>query len=475
MKRLLVLFALILSLLLASCSFLDFDSNFGSDSDINTESSSSDIEDEESDLDTEDNAEDDSKVDNTDSDIKDEEGDTDKEKVSPKIMYVSDSFKLTNDGSVDMTKPTTLFTVLGSLGLKLNSQDMHKTTDGLTFKGYDLYIFEGIEPPVKEEFPTDGSVWLFNPPSIPKNDKGETAVPVEILADEQFEGEDEMLMAPKSFSSAYSTITKNIDTDIVIGVGKYNPMVVDGNFKSIFVYSSNQPAMVAGTYNGARMVITSFSFNNTLWLIKIDYIILINNLINYSIQDNSTQEDSIKPDDSDTIEGTEKIVTNALRDIRLSLEQRKEDISDYVYNDIKSIIEEAEKVLFDMLRNGASDMEIVGKLEEIKDELEEIVYSEQDTNEANADVAKDALDILDQAQDSIMGVEPSDKPSQEQAPSTDTDTDIDDDYMKDEKLEDLIDSGYLEEDFDEMYQRGEIIEELYNAIKDYFEQLGDQQ
>ncbi len=233
------------------------------------------------------------------------------EEMSPKIMFVSSNFKTKEDGTIDMTKPTTLFTVLSSIGCYVNSQDMHKTTDGLTFKGYDLYIFEGVEPPAKEEFPTDGAVWLFNPPSIPKNDKGEPAVPVEILADEQFEGDDKMFMASDSLSLTYSTITKSIDKDMTVGVGRYNPMIVEGDFEKIYSYSNNQPAMVAGTSGGVRMVITSFAFNASSWAMKItDYVLLIGNLVNYSIPDVITKRDFAI---GETLQfnapaGTEKIV-----------------------------------------------------------------------------------------------------------------------------------------------------------------------
>ena len=206
------------------------------------------------------------------------------EKTSPKIMFVSSNFKSTDSGGVDMTKPTALFVALSSNGYFISSQDMYTSTEGLTFKGYDLYIFEGVEPPAKEEFPTDGAVWVLNPPSIPKDDAGTPVIPVEIFEDEAFEGLDSMFMASDSLSLTFNTISDKIDKNLTIGVGQYNSMEVSGDFEKIYSYTNNKPAMLAGTHGGVRMIITSFDFTASSWAFKItDFIILIDNLVKYSI------------------------------------------------------------------------------------------------------------------------------------------------------------------------------------------------
>jgi hypothetical protein len=59
-----------------------------------------------------------------------------------------------------------------------------------------------------------------------------------------------------------------------------------GNFEKIFSCDNNQPAIIAGTSGGVRMVVTNFDFNHSEWPYKVtDYIILMSNLMAYSIPD----------------------------------------------------------------------------------------------------------------------------------------------------------------------------------------------
>ena len=90
--------------------------------------------------------------------------------------------------SVDPNKPTSLSIALASNGFVTKGEDMFLSVEqvldsGKTFSGYDLYIFEGVEPPEGEDFPTDGAVWLFNPAKIPDVVSG-----VEILYDDEQSG-----------------------------------------------------------------------------------------------------------------------------------------------------------------------------------------------------------------------------------------------------------------------------------------------
>lgn len=234
-----------------------------------------------------------------------------KEEANPKIMFISSNFKTTDSGAVDMTKPTSLFVALSSNGYFINSQDMHVSTEGLTFKGYDLYIFEGVEPPAKEEFPTDGAVWILNPPSIPKDESGSPVIPVEIVEDGAFEGDDKMFLASDSLSLTYTTITQSLDKNMTVGVGRYNTMVVSGDFEKIYSYTNNSPALLAGTHGGVRMVITSFDFRASSWAMKVtDYILLIDNLVKYSIPEVLTARDFTVGEklQFNAPAGTEKIV-----------------------------------------------------------------------------------------------------------------------------------------------------------------------
>lgn len=206
-------------------------------------------------------------------------------KTSPKILFVSNKFKVGNDGvSVDPNKPTSLSIALASNGFVTKGEDMFLSVEqvlesGRTFSGYDLYIFEGVEPPEGEDFPTDGAVWLFNPSKIPDVVSG-----VEILYDDVQSGDYTMMLASQSQTNIYTTITNNLDCQI--GLGKYKPMTHLGNFEKIFSCDNNQPAIIAGSSGGVRMVITNFDFNHSEWPYKVtDYIILMSNLMAYSIPD----------------------------------------------------------------------------------------------------------------------------------------------------------------------------------------------
>ena len=205
-------------------------------------------------------------------------------KTQPRILFVSSKFKSGSDGTVDSTKPTSLTIALASNGFVTKGEDMFLSVDavldsGRSFSGYDLYIFEGVEPPEGEDFPTDGAVWLFNPSKIPDVVSG-----VEILYDNEQSGDFEMMLASQSQTNVYTTITKNLDSKI--GLGKYKPMSHLGNFEKIFSCDNNQPAIIAGTSGGVRMVVTNFDFNHSEWPYKVtDYIILMNNLMTYSLPD----------------------------------------------------------------------------------------------------------------------------------------------------------------------------------------------
>lgn len=205
------------------------------------------------------------------------------EKTIPKILFVSSKFKTTGDGAVDVNKPTSLYVALSSNGYVPRSDDMFKSVEAALqakgeLKGYDLYIFEGVEPPEGEDFPTDGAVWLLNPSSIPMSVSGVA------MEQETVDGDFTMILASMSQTNTYQTITKNLDCQV--GVGRYKPMTHGGNFEKIFSCNGNEACLIAGTSGGVRMVVTSFDFNYSSWPIKItDYILLINNLVTYSIPD----------------------------------------------------------------------------------------------------------------------------------------------------------------------------------------------
>ncbi len=201
---------------------------------------------------------------------------------SPRILFISNKFKTTESGGIDTTKPTTFHTALASNGFIVKTEDMFTSVEAAlntkgALKGYDLYIFECVEPPTGEDFPSDGAVWMINPKTIPD------VVPGVTISEETNRGAYSMILASQSKTDTFETITKNLES---IDLGIYRTMTHGDNFEKIFSCDGNQPALIAGTSDGIRMVITSFDLNHTsLPVMVTDYVILLNNLVKFSMPD----------------------------------------------------------------------------------------------------------------------------------------------------------------------------------------------
>jgi hypothetical protein len=138
---------------------------------------------------------------------------------TPSILMVSKFFQTTSSGAVDPNKPTTLQAALSANGYVVRSENMYKeVTDDIDFSGFDLYIFEGVDLPQGDRFPSDGSVWILNPKSFPQ-ELGLTLG--EVVTDESEEklGFDMYLTSSgsNSTSHAYATISNSIETIAKLG------------------------------------------------------------------------------------------------------------------------------------------------------------------------------------------------------------------------------------------------------------------
>ena len=165
----------------------------------------------------------------------------------------------------------------------------------------------------------------------------------------------------------------------------------------------------------------------------------------------------------------------------------------------------------------ASDKAEGGQFDEAKDQangaiddLKEQVGNQSQQNQANKDAASDMSDIMQETQDSIMGVEPSDKNQQGNQPSDKEPTDEEQEGQQGQgqqppkepeqnenqegnndgggssaieetifypgagnvTLKELVDKGIINEQYEQMFSRGQLTEEQYNAIKQYIAQLG---
>lgn len=217
------------------------------------------------------------------------------ETVKPKIMLVSRFLDGNKDGKVDQNASTTLLAALVANGYTVRYEDMFvNVTEEMIFSGYDLYIFEGVDLPAKEVFPTDGAVWALNPLSVP-TDFGININDVTNYTDpdnagfamfKATESQDEELL-----SAAFKTITSKVSKKA--SLGQYTQMTVSGGkFETIFLCdeSANMPALLAGSYvtsdGPVRAIVTSFDLRYSNWAYLVtDYTILIGNLVKYSMPD----------------------------------------------------------------------------------------------------------------------------------------------------------------------------------------------
>lgn len=207
----------------------------------------------------------------------------------PTILMVSKFFSTTSDGKIDTSKPTTLQAALSANGYVVRSENMYKeVTDDIDFSGFDLYIFEGVDLPQGDRFPSDGSVWILNPTSFP--DELGLALGQEVIdTSEEKMGFDMYLTSSGSntTSHTYQTISNKLST--IAKLGSYTEIIqTNSNLEKIFSCGANDPALLAGVHTSnegsVRLVVTSFDFRNSNWAYLVtDYILLVSNLVEYSI------------------------------------------------------------------------------------------------------------------------------------------------------------------------------------------------
>ena len=142
-------------------------------------------------------------------------------------------------------------------------------------EGYDLYIFEGYAP---QFMPTDGAVWMFNPLAVPKIYGFEDGGPMKVKAN---------LQLPEEQSDAMESITKGVDAN-KITVSRYTEIkyLKDSDVKYDTVLKFNvgtAPAIIAGRSGRTNILVFSFDIHNSNLPLLIDFPILIDNALNYSV------------------------------------------------------------------------------------------------------------------------------------------------------------------------------------------------
>ncbi len=161
----------------------------------------------------------------------------------------------------------TAFAQLGENQIIVKSSYSEKDT------GYDLYIFDSINPTT---LPLDGAIWLFN---INNN-----------ISDSGFAVQGELspnngaTLTPtnQSNNAIYQQLTKNL-MGSRCAVGTFMHYSIYSSFTTIMEY--NQYPMIFAGVNGNnnREVVFSFDLHKSNLPISLDYLILIRNMLNYSL------------------------------------------------------------------------------------------------------------------------------------------------------------------------------------------------
>lgn len=166
--------------------------------------------------------------------------------------------------------PFYIKTLLTSISnVTLNSIDCKSYTNQT---GYDLYIFDGYSP---ESLPEDGAIWLFNTPKNISN-AGFT-VQGDIKIDNGAK-----LSYTKNNNEIYNAITLGLSNSS-ISVSKFKQYSLITSYTTILYYE-NYPMVFAGfNVNGNRQVVFSFDLHDSNLPLLLDYILLFNNMMNFSL------------------------------------------------------------------------------------------------------------------------------------------------------------------------------------------------
>ncbi len=140
----------------------------------------------------------------------------------------------------------------------------------ILYEGYDLYIFDAIEP---DQLPIDGSVWLFNPQALPTG--------VQMILGPTLTG-DFTLSSGSDLGTSEQAILMDLNpSDITLSA--YTFISAHDGFEEIMVIDSD-PIVLAKDIDGQKLIVFAFSLHHSNLPIIPDYIILMHHLSKYSVQ-----------------------------------------------------------------------------------------------------------------------------------------------------------------------------------------------
>lgn len=190
-------------------------------------------------------------------------------------LLLDNEYKLFANESIDKynvllisSNPFYLKTILSVLGD--TTIDVKTSYDGK--EGYDLYIFDSYSPSV---LPTDGSIWLLNSKTNIKNSGFTVQGPVSLT-------NGGTLKLTKNNGEVYETLTNGL-TGNQISISKYMQYSVYSSYTTIMSYNSHPMVFAGVNENGNRQVMFSFDLHDSNLPLLLDFIVLFNNMIQYSI------------------------------------------------------------------------------------------------------------------------------------------------------------------------------------------------
>lgn len=138
--------------------------------------------------------------------------------------------------------------------------------------GYSLYIFDSFTPNI---LPNDGTIWLFG---LEKSLDGTGFSIQDVIEDEENGLE---ISYAKNSTAIYKELTKGLAKETIY-ISKYVKYGLYRNFTTIATCDGNPVIFAGSTDSGCREVVFAFDLHDSSLPLLMDYLILINNFLNYS-------------------------------------------------------------------------------------------------------------------------------------------------------------------------------------------------
>lgn len=135
--------------------------------------------------------------------------------------------------------------------------------------GYDVYVYDGVVPNV---LPVDGAIWIFNPQSLPAS--------TGLVLGNTIEGSYTMTAQPGLTDTGRQLMRLIKPSDIT--VSKYRRIDSYPLFERIMLVG-NDPVLLSKNDNGVKISVFPFDLAFSNLPILINFPLLMNNLVNYSV------------------------------------------------------------------------------------------------------------------------------------------------------------------------------------------------